>query len=59
MAPSLRHRLMTLIRWLRNPHAKPPVTEDVDRRLDRVERRLERVITTDGARNTREIVRHG
>lgn len=32
---------MTLLYWLKNPTAKPPVDESADARLDEVERRLD------------------
>lgn len=47
-------RLMTLFRWLRDPHQKPPVTARLDERLDEAERRL---ISVESARRARELVR--
>lgn len=40
-ARDVLERLMTLLYWLKNPTAKPPVDESADARLDEVERRLD------------------
>lgn len=50
---------MTLWHWLRHPNQKPPVTADLDDRLDRAERRLERVLSPEAASRARTIVRQG
>jgi ribosomal protein S4 len=50
---------MTLLRWLRHPYDKPPVTIETERRLDEAEARINRVISADGARHARQIIRHG
>lgn len=36
-------RLMILVRWLRDPKQKPPVSAHLDARLDVAEARLERL----------------
>lgn len=54
---ALRDRLMLLVHGLRHPQHKPPVTAEVDQRLDQVERRLDRVMTVDGANRAQRIVR--
>lgn len=51
-------RLMTLFHWVRHPHDKPPVSRELDVRLDQIEKRL-RVLSPESARRARQIVRQG
>ena len=50
----MRDRLMALIHLLRNPQQKPPITEELDRRLDRAEQRL---MTIENANRAQQVVR--
>lgn len=52
---SFWRRLMTLLRWLRDPYQKPAVTEEMDRRHDEIERRL-RILSVDEANRAQRIV---
>lgn len=50
-------RLMLLLSWFRHPDQKPPVTAELDKRLDDVDRRLSKVLTPERARRARDLVR--
>lgn len=50
-------RLKVLLRHLRRPDVKPADVEQLDQRLDAVERRLEKVMSPNSARRAQRAVR--